>query len=100
MAGIKTVIGQKDGKTIQKELSEEQTLSLYGKKIGDKLKGDDIGFEGYEFEITGGSDNSGIPMRKEKEYLLLKALVLRKKVQVKGRERILEEIQFLSMFHN
>ncbi|MFT4344078.1 MAG: S6e family ribosomal protein [Candidatus Woesearchaeota archaeon] len=62
---IKIVIGTKDGKTHQKELSEEQTASLQGKKIGETVTGSDVGFEGYEFIITGGSDNSGTPMRRD-----------------------------------
>ena len=65
MANYKIVIGNKDGKTVQKELGEDFSNSLVGKVIGDKVSGDEIGFEGYEFEITGGSDNSGSPMRKD-----------------------------------
>ena len=64
---IKIVIGTKEGKTHQKELSEEQSTALHGKKISEKLSGSEIGFEGYEFEITGGSDNSGTPMRRDVE---------------------------------
>lgn len=62
---IKLVIGNKDGKTIQTELTEDQTNSLIGKKIGEKISGDELNFEGYEFEITGGSNDSGTPMRKD-----------------------------------
>jgi len=62
---IKICIGTKEGKTLQKELSEEQTEKLFGVKIGDKVSGNDIEFEGYEFEVSGGSDNSGTPMRKD-----------------------------------
>ena len=64
---IKLVIGNKDGKTVQQELSDEQSSNLIGKKIGTKISGNDLGFEGYEFEVTGGSDNSGTPMRKDVE---------------------------------
>lgn len=62
---IKVVIGTKQGKSLQKELSEEETNLLQGMKIGDKVSGDDIGFAGYEFEISGGSDHCGFPMRKD-----------------------------------
>jgi small subunit ribosomal protein S6e len=64
---IKLVIGNKDGKTTQTELNEDQTNYLMGKKITEKISGDDLGFEGYEFEITGGSNNSGTPMRRDIE---------------------------------
>ncbi len=35
---------------------------LIGKKIGDIVVGDEVGFEGYEFELRGGSDADGFPM--------------------------------------
>lgn len=64
---IKIVLGNKEGKSVQKELTDDQSAMLIGKKIGEKISGDDIGLEGYEFEITGGSDTSGTPMRKDAE---------------------------------
>ena len=63
MAGMKAVIGVKDGKCVQKEIVEADTKALLGKKIGDKVKGELFGLAGYEFEITGGSDYCGFPMR-------------------------------------
>lgn len=42
---------------------------LEGKKIGDKVPGDFFGLDGYELEITGGSDNTGFPMKKSIEGL-------------------------------
>jgi len=65
MAEFKIVINDvKTGKTYQKDLSDE---SLIGKKIGDKVNGDLIGLNGYELEITGGSDSAGFPMHKSLE---------------------------------
>ena len=32
--------------------------------LGDVVKGDGLGLDGYEFQITGGSDKCGFPMRK------------------------------------
>ncbi len=64
MVGIKAVIAdKKTGKSIQKELTEEQTHALVGKKIGDILRGELFDLTGYEFKITGGSDYCGFPMR-------------------------------------
>ncbi|RME53160.1 30S ribosomal protein S6e [Candidatus Woesearchaeota archaeon] len=77
-------------KTLKVELSEEQSAALRGKKIGDVVKGDVLGLEGYELEITGGSDNCGFPMRKDvegtgrKRILAVKGIGL-KKNPVKGR---------------
>jgi small subunit ribosomal protein S6e len=64
MAEFKIVINNKE-KSIQKELKGETADYLIGKKMGEKVAGDNIGLEGYEFEITGGSDNCGFPMRKD-----------------------------------
>jgi small subunit ribosomal protein S6e len=71
---IKLVIGNKDGKTFQTELNEEQSQLLIGNKISDKIIGDNFGFEGYEFEITGGSNNSGTPMRRDIEGVIKKRI--------------------------
>lgn len=61
MAEVKVVIGEKSGKTYQKILATHETL--VGRKIGEIIKGDLIGFNGYEFIVTGGSDHCGTPMR-------------------------------------
>ena len=65
MAKIKLVIGDKSGKTKQVEVDENNSKSLFGKKIGETFKGETVDMTGYEFEITGGSDASGFPMRKD-----------------------------------
>ncbi|MBT3298008.1 30S ribosomal protein S6e [archaeon] len=61
---FKINISTKDGKSLKKEISGEQAENFMRKIISDKIDGNLIGFEGYEFEITGGSDKSGFPMRK------------------------------------
>lgn len=66
MAETKINIGDtKAKKTYNKTLNEEQITPFLGKRIGDKVPGDALDLAGYEFEITGGSDNSGFPMRKD-----------------------------------
>jgi small subunit ribosomal protein S6e len=72
----KLVIGDK-GKSWKYELSED---SLVGKSVGDKVNGKDVkaDFEGYEFEITGGSDSSGFPLNKDVEGIGLKKTLLKK----------------------
>ncbi len=62
---MKINIGDKDGKTYKVELDAGKSAALAGKKIGEELEGDLIGVPGYIFEIKGGSDNSGFPMRKD-----------------------------------
>ena len=84
---IKVVIGTKQGKCLQKELSDDESKTLLGMKIGDKVEGDAIGFAGYEFEITGGSDHCGFPMRKDvdgdarKRILAVQDIGLKKKAK-------------------
>lgn len=65
------------GKAWKLELQDE---SLVGKAIGDKISGKEIkhDFEGYEFEITGGSDNAGFPLSKDAEGIGLKRMLLKK----------------------
>ena len=40
-------------------------VDLTGRKLGEKIKGDELGLAGFELEITGGSDTAGFPMRKD-----------------------------------
>lgn len=64
MAKVKLNIGNpKTKNTVSKDLEDIEVL--VGKRIGDEIKGDTIGFDGYTFLITGGSDHSGFPMRKD-----------------------------------
>jgi len=54
-----------DGAKAYKHVIKEPEAAVFlGLKIGDKIKGDGIGIPGYEFIITGGSDNAGFPMKK------------------------------------
>ena len=62
---LKVNIGQADGTTTQ--LTIPDAKNLHGLKLGDTLKGELIDKPGYEFLITGGSNNSGVPMRRDVE---------------------------------
>ncbi|MCW1298470.1 MAG: 30S ribosomal protein S6e [Candidatus Parvarchaeota archaeon] len=63
---MKIVISDpKSGKSFQRELSKEEEEKLYGKKIGEIVKGEVLNLPGYELQITGGSDKSGFPMRSD-----------------------------------
>lgn len=57
-------IGTQDGEVYQVESEAE---NFVGKELGETFKGEVIGLNGYELEITGGSDKSGFPMRKSIE---------------------------------
>jgi len=61
---MKIVISDtKNGKSYGIDLAKDKESELIGKKIGDKLEGGAVGAEGYELQITGGSDIAGFPMR-------------------------------------
>lgn len=68
MVEFKLAIGDsKTKRTFKAELKSPDADQLIGKKIGDKFRGELIGLTGFEFEITGGSDNAGFPMRTDIE---------------------------------
>ncbi len=64
---MKLVISAKNGQTFQMELAQEKTGLLMGKKIGEEIEGEQFGLPGYTLKLTGGSDDSGFPMRPEIE---------------------------------
>lgn len=72
---FKLAIGDKTG-TYKAEIKEADAEKLVGKKISDKFKGELLGLAGYEFEITGGSDNAGFPMRRDVDGPTRKKAVL------------------------
>ena len=65
------------GKTFQREVKDSFAKPFMGLNIGETIKGDNIEISGYEFQITGGSDYCGFPMRKG-------ILGLRKKITIYG----------------
>lgn len=61
---------------VQKIVSGKEAEFFLKKKIGEKINGDQIGFPGYEFEITGGSDYCGFPMRKDVKGTVRKRILI------------------------
>jgi len=80
MPEFKLVINDpKTGKSYSKSIN----LDMFdNKKIGDKLQGNPLGLDGYELEITGGSDKSGFPLRKDFQSSARKRVLLTKGVGV------------------
>ena len=74
------------GKTLKLETENEE---LVGKKIGETTKGEDISAElaGYVLEITGTSDISGFPGKKDVEGSALKRVLLTKGFSMHKRPR-------------
>ncbi len=68
------------GKGLSKLIQiEEKKFHFEGMKIGDIIKGGLIGFPNYEFVITGGSDASGFPMRKDVHGPVKKRILVSKR---------------------
>ena len=53
----------KTSKCYKTEVKDAQAAPFIGLNIGEKIDGNKIGIDGYEFEITGGTDYCGFPMR-------------------------------------
>ncbi len=81
------------GKGLSKLIEiDEKKFRFEGMKIGETIKGGLIGFPNYEFEIMGGSDASGFPMRKDVHGPVKKRILVSKrgigyKPQRKGEKR-------------
>jgi small subunit ribosomal protein S6e len=84
----------KTGKSYKAEIPKEKESEIVGKKIGDKIEGGIIGAAGYELELTGGSDDSGFPMRddvagpKKMKVLLTKGVGFRAKEKGERRRKM------------
>ena len=81
------------GKGLSKLIEiDEKKFRFEGMKIGDSIKGGLLGFPNYEFKITGGSDASGFPMRKDvhgpvKKKILVSKRAIGYKPRRKGQKR-------------
>ncbi len=65
MATFKIVINDTDGKSYNFEVTGHHAQNIVGKKIGDTIDGINANLPGYKLQITGGTDGSGFPMRKD-----------------------------------
>ncbi|MCD5425744.1 MAG: 30S ribosomal protein S6e [Methanosarcinaceae archaeon] len=65
MASFKVVVSDPKSKTYQFEIEGAEANKYIGKSIGDTIDGETVGLSGYTLKITGGSDLSGIMMRKD-----------------------------------
>ncbi len=88
MADFKlTIANPQTGKCVQRESKAPESNTLIGKKIGDKIDGNLIGLADYEFELTGGSDYCGFPMRRDvqgtnrKRILAVEGVGIKKKAK-------------------
>jgi small subunit ribosomal protein S6e len=76
VAVFKTIISDKNGKSVSREIKDKEAQPLVGSRIGDIIDSSVLGLTGGKIKITGGSDKSGTPMRMDvhggvKKYVLL-----------------------------
>jgi small subunit ribosomal protein S6e len=76
MATFKIVINDKDGKSYNFEVTGHHAQNIQGKKIGDEIDGINVNLPGYKLQITGGTDGSGFPMRKDFDGVERRRLLL------------------------
>ena len=65
----------------------EESKQFNGKKIGETIKLDSAGLEGYEAKITGGSDKTGTPMRFDLLGIQRKKIYSGKGIGFRGKEK-------------
>jgi small subunit ribosomal protein S6e len=87
MVEFKVVISDiKNGKSHQVQVSGHHANSLIGKKIGDEVDGIFVQLPGYKLILTGGTDKTGFPMRKDFPGMGRRRLLLSKSKGFKSSE--------------
>jgi len=75
LTNFKLTISDIKGKSITKELKDSDANTLLGLQLGNQTDASIVGLKG-KLNLTGGSDKSGVPMRKDihgsaRKYVLL-----------------------------
>ncbi|HET6518009.1 MAG TPA: 30S ribosomal protein S6e [Nitrosopumilaceae archaeon] len=86
MTNFKLTISDKKGKSLTKELKDNEANSLLGLQIGKETDAATVGLSG-KIKITGGSDKSGVPMRSDLHGSARKYVLLSKGVGLQDAEK-------------
>ena len=86
MANYKLTISDKNGKSVSKEVKDNDANPLLGLQIPSKTDASIVGLSG-QLTITGGSDKSGVPMRPDVHGPARKYVLLSKGVGLKDTEK-------------
>jgi len=100
MADFTVVVADpEDGSTYQLDVDGQDANRFVGRDIGEEVDGGAVGLDGYTLEITGGSDETGRPMRENVPGSNIKEMLLdggvgfepsrdgeRKRITVRGRK--------------
>ncbi len=77
MTDFKVVLSDpKEGISYKVEATGGMAGALIGKSVGDIIAGDALGFAGYQIAITGATDKTGIPARRDLPGLTRRKLLL------------------------
>ena len=85
MASFKFVIN--DGKKSYQVEKDQKDAPVLGKKIGETLDGHFLGLDGYELQVTGGSDKDGFPMRNDIEGQMRRRFLITKGIGFSGKKK-------------
>lgn len=66
MTDLRVVVSDPDSGDSH-QVTVDDTAPFVGRGVGDEVDGDAVGLDGYTLEITGGSDDTGRPMRGDVE---------------------------------
>jgi len=77
MADFTVVVADpEDGSTYQQDVDGQDANRFVGRDIGEEVDGGAVGLDGYTLEITGGSDETGRPMRENVPGSNIKEMLL------------------------
>ena len=85
MANFKLTISDIKGKSISKELKDNDANPLLGLQLGNETDASIVGLTG-KLRLTGGSDKSGVPMRNDIHGAARKYVLLSKGVGLQAAE--------------
>ena len=85
MANFKLTISDIKGKSVSKELKDSDANPLLGLQLGNQTDAVIVGLNG-KLKLTGGSDKSGVPMRKDIHGTARKYVLLSKGVGLQAAE--------------
>ncbi len=85
MTNFKLTVSDIKGKSVTKELKDSDVNPLLGLQIGNETDAVIVGLKG-KLKITGGSDKSGVPMRKDIHGAARKRVLLSKGVGLQDAE--------------
>ena len=86
LTNFKLTISDTKGKSVTKELKDNDANPLLGLEIGSEADASIVGFSG-KVTITGGSDKSGVPMREDVHGAARKYVLLSKGVGLQDAEK-------------